>query len=295
MLAVLSARYLIVLNGRRTIDATVNDNGCLITLRKLITVLMFLTVLSPAAFELQSVNTTGIALGSISSLYPGALNPAVLIPEKTMVMRTDYSRLFGISGLDYYQVEISRGFRRGMCAGMTFQNLGNRIYQEKTAGFKIGSDIKNVFSVGITLNVYNVTIIGYEKSTAVGLTAGSLWNLNEEMQVSLVYHNINSPAIYHHSDPLPECFFMGVRYVSKSKVEFFGEIFKDTQFPFSLRLGSVLKPCKFLDLRCGTQFNPDRYSGGFSIYWRKFSLDFAIQQHQVLPYTLYYGIGYGFR
>ena len=263
--------------------------------RKLIIVLILLPLFCPAAFEVQSINTSLIALGSITSLYPGSLNPAFLTQQKSMTMRVDYARLYGLSGLDYYQAQLSWNSQKQQCFGFHFRNFGNTIYQEKTAGISYGQNLKDVLSVGLSVHLYNIAIAGYQSSTAIGLTVGSVCNLNGQMQVALLFQNINSPSIYKCSDSLPECFSLGARYIPLSKIELCGELFKDTEFPFSLRVGTIIKPAKFVDLKFGTQLNPDRYSAGISIYWKKLSMDFAFQHHQILPHTFYYGIGYGFK
>ena len=263
--------------------------------RKLIIVLILLPTFCLAAFEVQSINTSSIALGSITSLYICSLNPAFLTEQKSMVMRVDYARLYGLTGLDYYQAQLGWSSIKQKCFGLYLQNFGNTVYQEKTAGISYGQSLKNILSLGLTVHLYNIAIAGYQSSTTIGLSLGSVWNLSEQMQIGLLFQNINSPSIYKCSDPLPECFSLGARYAPLSKMEVCGELFKDTEFPFSLRVGAIIKPFDFMDLKFGTQINPDRYSGGISIYWKSLSVDFAFQHHQTLPYTLYYGIGCGFK
>ena len=262
--------------------------------RKVIIVLILLQTFCFAAFEVQSINAASIALGSITSLYPGSLNPAFLARPKSLVMRVDYARLFGLTGLDYYQAQLGWSSIKQKCLGLHLKNFGNTVYQEKTIGISYGQNLKDILSLGLSVHVYNIAIAGYQSSTAIGLNFGSVWNLNEQMQIGLLFQNINSPSIYKCSDPLPECFSLGARYAPFSKMELCGELFKDTEFPFSLRVGAIIKPFDFMDLKFGSQLNPDRYSGGISIYWKSLSADFAFQHHQTLPYTLYYGIGFGF-
>lgn len=257
--------------------------------------MLLLLKFCPAAFEVQSINSSLIALGSMTSLYPGSLNPAALVAYKTLYLRADYARLYGLAGLDYYQAQLGWFSPKHKHLGLELRSFGNQIYQEKTAGFSYGLLYREILSLGLSVHFYNIAILGYQNSTAIGLTVGSVCDLSERLQVAVLFQNVNSPSIYKYSDPLPECFSMGIRYQPRTKIELCGEIFKDTEFPFSLRMGTILKPFDFVDLKFGAQFNPDRYSGGFSIYWKKLSLDFAFQHHQVLPYTLYCGIGYGFK
>ena len=263
--------------------------------RKLIIVLILLPIFCLAAFEVQSINSTSIALGTIASLYPGSLNPAFPIKQKSLVMRIDYARLYGLTGLDYYQAELGWSSKEQKSTRLSLRNFGNPVYQEKTLGISYGQSLKNILSLGITIDWYNIAIAGYQSSTTIGMSLGSVWELSEQIQIGILFRNINSPSIYKCADPLPECFSLGVRFTPLVKMEFCGELFKDTEFPFSLRMGTVIKPVDFMDLKFGAQLNPDRYSGGLSLYWKKFSLDFTFQHHQILPYTLYYGIGYGFK
>ncbi|MBN2601982.1 MAG: hypothetical protein JXR87_08315 [Candidatus Marinimicrobia bacterium] len=263
--------------------------------RKLIIALILLPTACLAAFEVQSINTSSIALGSIASLYPGSQNPACLFQQKSLVMRVDYARLYSLAGLDYYQAALGWNSIKRKSVRLSLRNFGNPVYQEKTVGFSYGQSLKNILSLGITVDVYNIAIAGYQSSTTIGLSLGSVWDLSEQMQIGLLLQNINSPSVYKCADPLPECFSLGVRCAPLSKMEFCGELFKDTEFPFSLRMGTKIKPFDLMDLKFGVQLNPDCYSGGLSLYWKKLSLDFTFQQHPILPYTLYYGIGYGFK
>ncbi len=256
--------------------------------------LLLLTVACSAAFEVQIINASTVALGSIASLYPGSLNPACLLQDGDLYLRADYSRLFGLTGLDYYQAKGLWKFHKQRQIGFGIHNFGNQIYQEKTLGIRYGQSVQNVLTLGVALDLYHVMITGCENSTAVGLSFGSVWKLGEKIDAALLLQNVNSPAIYGNYDPLPECFLMGIRYTPLPQVELCGEIFKDTLFPFAMRMGTILRPLQFLDLKFGVQLNPDRYSGGLALHLKGLSIDIAYQHHQVLPYTLYYGIGYGF-
>lgn len=261
---------------------------------KFICLIILMSVTSPAAFEVQTLNASAVALGSIASLYAGSSNPACFLTDETLYLRVDYTRLFGLTGLDYYQAEGLWKFREQRQLGIGFQNFGNRIYQEKTLGICYGYQLKNLLALGLSVQLYNVAITGCQNSTAVGLSLGSVWDLDEDIQVGMLLQNVNSPAIYGHYDPLPECFLLGIRYTPVSKIDLCSELFKDTEFPFSFRMGTIIRPLPFVELKLGAQLNPDRYAGGISFYLKGLRIDVAYQHHQVLPYTLYYGIGYGF-
>jgi hypothetical protein len=255
-------------------------------------ILLFTTCF--AAFEIQSVNTTSIALGNIISLYPGSQNPAALVESVGTFARFDYTRLFGIKDLNYYETRLSRSFRKNIAAGFNFQMFGNSIYQEKTLGIQVAKKYLDIISVGLAAQLYHIMIIGYQNSTAAGITLGICYFLNERLTLATLFQNINNPTIYSKSDPLPQCFTVGIRYKAQPKVEFSGELFKDTEFPFSTRAAVLIKALPFIDVMMGVQHNPDRYSGGLSLHWKKLRVDLALQHHLVLPYTLYCGIGIGF-
>jgi hypothetical protein len=223
-----------------------------------------------AAFELQTVNPSSIALGNVISLYPYSLNPAAQTEAVGKYLRFDYSRIFSIKGLDYYEVQAGWTSIRKRSYGAVLRSFGNPVYQEKTIVFNHARR---------------------DSDGAVGLTIGAKCYISEQMQFAVLFQNVNSPSLYDRSNRLPECFSAGLSYTPLPRIDWCLELFKDTEFPFSTRTGVRIKTLSCLDLMVGAQLNPDRFSGGLTLHWKQFRFDAAFLHHLVLPYTIYCGFG----
>ena len=244
-----------------------------------------------AAFELQTVNPSSIALGNVISLYPYSLNPAAQTENVGKFLRFDYSRIFGIKGLDYYELQAGWTSIGKRSYGAVLRSFGNPIYQEKTIVFNHARRIINVLAAGVSLHFYHIAISGYDSDGTVGLTIGAKCYISEQLQFAVLFQNVNSPSLYDRSSRLPECFSAGLSYTPHPRIDWCMELFKDTEFPFSTRTGVRIKTLPCLDLMVGAQLNPDRFTGGLALHWKQFRFDAALLHHLVLPYTICCGFG----
>jgi hypothetical protein len=259
--------------------------------RNLIAVIFLSITVSYAAFELQTINPCVIARGNVGSLYHYALNPAANTEISGRFIRFDYSRLYGIKGLDYFDVQMGWTSAKQRYAGIGLKSFGNSIYQEKTLEISYARKFTKILSVGIMVNYYHISITGFNESGAFGLTVGTKYYLTDLFKFAILFQNVNSPDIYSDANHLPECLIFGMQATLHPKIEWCAELYKDTEFPFSPRTGLCLKICPTLDIATGVQLNPDRFSCGVSFHWKGLQLDAAFLHHMVLPYTIYCGCG----
>ncbi len=260
--------------------------------RRLLFFLLFSFIKVYAAFEVQALNPSFIARGGIISIHSGSLNPAATLENQGIKFRVDYSNLFGIKGLRCCDFSIGWGSESKRGASFHVNSLGSQIYQENTYGIGYCQSIRNVIALGVIVKYYDLEIAGYDSTGAIGLTFGSKFYLNDFLRMSLLFQNVNAPKICNKSDALPESFTFGIQWIPDSRVEIDVEIFKDTIFPFSTRVGAKVAVFQGLFGLLGVQLNPDRYSGGISFVWNGFQFDAAILHHVVLPYTFYFGCSY---
>lgn len=244
-----------------------------------------------AAFEIQSVNPRLIALGGIVSLLPASPNPAVNPEQAGKYIRFDYSRLYGLKGLDCYEVYCSWTTIRRRAMGLALRSFGNPIYSENTLEVSWAFQYRDYLAVGIAANYFHVDIAGYGMAGTVGLSLGTKYYLSRTLRLAMLFQNINRPAIYSKTEYLPESFSLGLQVMPNRKLEWNVEVFKDTGFPFTPRTGICIRALSLLDIRLGVQLNPDRLSGGFSLNWKGLQCDVAYLHHMVLPATIYIGCG----
>jgi len=244
-----------------------------------------------AAFEIQSINPQLIALGGVVSLVPSSPNPAANTEQVGKLCRFDYSRLYGIKGLDCYEAYCRWTTVRHRALGLALRSFGNSIYSENTLEISWAIQYRDFLAIGIAANYFQIDIAGYGMSGTVGLSVGTKYYLSRTFQLAVLFQNINRPKIYAKPEHLPECFSLGMQLKPYRQLEWNVEVFKDTGFPFTPRTGICIKALSFLDIRLGVQLNPDRLSGGFSLYWKGLQCDVAYLHHMVLPATIYVGCG----
>jgi hypothetical protein len=244
-----------------------------------------------AAFEIQSVNPQLIAMGGVVSLLPLSPNPAANTERIGKSIRFDYSRLYGIKGLDCYEASCSWTTMRHRALGLAARSFGNPIYSENTLEFSWAIQYRDYLAIGVAANYFHIDIAGYGMSGTLGLSLGTKYYLSRTLRLAILLQNINRPKIYSKIEDLPESFSLGIQIMPYRQLEWDVEVFKDTEFPFTPRTGVCIKALSFLDLRLGVQMNPDRLAGGFSLYWKGLQCDVAYLHHMVLPGTLYVGCG----
>ena len=244
-----------------------------------------------AAFEIQSINPQLIALGGIVSLLPSSPNPAANTEQVGRLIRFDYSRLYGIKGLDCYEAYCSWTMIRHRALGLVLRSFGNSIYSENTLELSWAIQYRDYLAIGVAANYFQIDIANYGMSGTIGLSFGTKYYLSRTIQLAVLFQNVNQPKIYSKIEHLPECFSLGMQLKPHRQLEWDVEVFKDTGFPFTPRTGICIKTLPFLDIRLGVQLNPDRLAGGFSFYWKGLRCDAAYLHHMVLPGTIYVGCG----
>jgi len=84
-------------------------------------------------------------------------------------------------------------------------------------------------------------------------------------------------------------FSTGFHWTVYEKIRLMGEIYKDTEFPFVTRVGTVVKMIDHIHAMAGIQLKPDRYSYGLSCSWRCLQISATYRSHFELPHTIYFG------
>lgn len=243
-----------------------------------------------AAFEIQTVDPFLIAMGGVVSIHPMSLNPANIIEEKGANFRISFSNLYGIKGLKRWEFNAGFGGKRHG-ASLMVHSLGNSIYQELSIGVRYCEFIRDVILLGGSIQYYSLGISGYGNAGTIGLSIGSKLYLSSDFRMALLFQNVNGPRISEEKDSLPQSFALGIQWLPNQRVEINGELFKETIFPFSTRVGMSIKIINGIRCLLGVQLNPDRFSGGVSCRWNHFQFDVAVLHHMQLPYTIFFGCG----
>lgn len=248
-----------------------------------------------SAFEIQTIRPVLMGRGGIVSLHPDGLNPAALGERSSIAMGFDYSNLFGLKDLQSWDADISWTNRsQKHAARADLRSFGNEIYQEKVYGVQYGYRFRTFMNVGAGLNYYHVTATGYGGTGSIGLTCGAKFYPNDSFRIALLFINVNNPKLSGSKEMLPQVFAVGAQYFLESRLEVNAELFKDTLYPFSTRLGLRVRLFPGLNGFLGLQTNPERLSGGAELEIRRIKFEMAFQNHVALPLTFSFGCGFQF-
>ncbi len=239
-----------------------------------------------AAFEIQTIQPDLIALGGIVSIHPNGLNPSAINEKGGFRFDATYSNLFGLKDLQSWNGNVAWADVSGTNAyQLGIGAFGGVVYQEKTLQASFGRTVREFLKVGVAGDYYLLSATGYKNTSSFGLTAGAKFYPTDDWRLSVLYININQPKLSVSKEKLPQAFAVGCQYFLERRLEVDAELFKDTLFPFSFRIGTKVNLWRGLNGLIGFQSNPDRFSGGLNLTFGKFRFDVSSQQHVSLPRT----------
>ena len=132
---------------------------------------------------------------------------------------------------------------------------------------------------------------GYGSAGALGVDFGLMAEIATVLQFGVRATNINQPA-YGSSgngngngapgEYLPRELAAGLTYSASEALKISAELVKDVKFPLSFRSGVQIGLVQALHLRGGFTTRPGTWSTGLGYAFSRFSVNIAMQQHEVL-------------
>lgn len=168
----------------------------------------------------------------------------------------------GTFGFDAYrEVHLNVGVARGLALGTT-----RRLH------------------VGLNARYYHTSISEYGSAGALGLNAGVLVNVLYTLDFGVHATNLNAPALVS-DEALPQTLSAGLSYRPENRLRIVADVFKDLDFPLSLRGGIELHPVPVLALRAGVATAPVRFTAGAGVVVDRLRADVAAEQHPDLGWS----------
>ncbi len=258
-------------------------------LKRILLIFLVLIAAVYPAFEVQVVRPSLIARGNIGSLHPGSLNPAANIEREGYYFGVNYSNLFGLKSLQLWNFDFSWSKNRKTAYSLYISSFGNNIYQENTYNLGYSRLFKDKISVAMKVSFYDLVIVGFDRTGALGLSFGAKFYLTGNLNATLLFQNINHPKIIEKHESLPETFSSAIQWQPTQQIEVNLEIFKDSIFPFVTRTGIKADFLKYFYIMMGAEFNPDCGTGGLGVLWKTIDIEAAIRRHDNLPDSFYFG------
>jgi len=139
------------------------------------------------------------------------------------------------------------------------------------------------FHYGIVLNYQSVSFGGgYSSASAIGINVGFAADIFENLSLGARATNVNQPVFRGSDESLPRDLSIGFNYrINQSLVTAF-DVVKDVQFPVSVRFGIEAEILQEFYGRAGLTTDPVTYSAGFGYSPSVWSVNVAVQRHELL-------------
>ena len=231
------------------------------------------------------------ALGNSITADPEAIgvhaNPASLASAASPTTLFYARQAFGLSALRYGAGFFGVPFQWGsVSAGAS--SFGNREYREVhgsvgyARGFQFGTS--RGVRAGIRLRYYHTSIKGYGSASGLAVNVGIGLTILPALRLGVRATNLNGTSLTK-GEPIPRTLAVGAQYRAIEEVSVTVDVFKDLQFPLTVRGGIEYRPVDPLFLRAGVSTAPVRFSGGAGIHLGPIQASVAAEQHQELGWS----------
>lgn len=258
--------------------------------------LLCVTVCSAhAAFEPHVIDVRASAMGGTGCATNGTcwgalLNPAGLSGVAEPVIGFSYSPSpFGLTELR----------RSAFCLALPLPwcttsleavRYGFDLYRELTVALGFAIPIGGTLCAGFTCTVNHLFVSGYGSTSALGLNAGFLWSLTQDVQLGAAAMNFNGPTLGATGEKLPQSMLVGVRCTPVAGGLIQCDINMDIRFPAELRIGFEYEILGALAFRAGVSGEPSTIAVGAGVHISAFSADYSLSRHEVLGFTHQIGL-----
>ena len=253
-----------------------------------IAVFFFLLIqVLPVTQAQVGIGARGIALGNATTAlenYEWAIygNPALLSSTQKSIGFYGL-RYYGLAEITDISATLSVPTNWGVAA-LAFHRYGGDIYSET----RIRVGYKNEwerFNMGLLVNYNHLSFGGdYGSGGALTVDVGIAAQLSENLWLGAKSVNITQ-SVYQfqgYDEGLYQDLSIGMSYHLAEKALFSVDLVKDVRFPVSWRGGVEIEIVEALVGRVGVSTEPITYSYGLGYAREAWSINLAVQQHEVL-------------
>lgn len=171
--------------------------------------------------------------------------------------------------------------------GATVGYTGDANYNTTRAGLAYALKLGKRFAAGVQLD-YIGTSLGdaYGKRSNITFDAGVLLQISDHLTFGA--HTFNPMHVKlsdFNNESIPTTLNAGFGFTFSDKLLLTAEACKNSEFPLEFRSGVEYKLAKIAYARIGLTTNPARYTFGFGLGLKKFTLDFSSSVHSQLGYS----------
>jgi len=261
-------------------------------MRKLLIVTLFIisSELSFAQFENTDIGARAIGLnGAFTSQSDNSLaifyNPSGLGQMKYREVSVFYCPSpFGVSEIATAALTYAEPLKFGTL-GIGLKTYGFELYRETSISLSYGNDFRGKIFYGLNANFYNLNIQNYNSASAFGADLGAMAYISDFLKWGFYAKNFTGTKIGESEEKLAQVYRTGFTVQPRNDLNFVLEVEKDVRYPLSFRGGMEYFINEYVDIRAGVGTEPTSFSGGITINYNIFQLDYAIYNYCDLGIT----------
>jgi len=257
--------------------------------------LMLTRVYSAFDYPAISAHNAGLANSNLAStIVPDGflLNPALSVNAISFYAGLNYFQLFNLKELTYSSGQAALPLK-GFYFGLGIQTFGETLYRENKITLNSSKKlIDQKLAIGLSVNIYNISVQNYNNINTWGLDLGFRFSLSENWHVAGVVENINQPKLNGYAEELPNRVQFGFEYRVASQLYSNVSIQKDAWFDPAVLVGVEYSLTNSLGILSGFSSAANLPSGGINLNILNINISYSIQHHFELGPTHFIGIAY---
>lgn len=171
-----------------------------------------------------------------------------------------------------------------------FSIYGFDLYKETKIGLSYSRKIVDKFSLGITSFYQHISIKNYGSKGYLSFNLGGIAEITKPFRLGFLLENLTRTKVADEENSIPVVFSGGIGYKAIEDLSVYMAVRKELNYNASVRMGVEYLLTKFLQLRIGASNEPNIYSGGFSIIYDIFQIEYAISSHPDLDLSHQFGV-----
>ncbi len=169
--------------------------------------------------------------------------------------------------------------------GLGVRSFGFDLYRETNIILSYGNDFREKIFYGINLNFYSLNIQNYNSASTFGADIGAMAYITDFLKWGFFAKNFSGSKIGESEEKLAQVYRTGFTFQPRNDFNLILEVEKDVRYPLSFRSGLEYSVNDFIDLRAGVGTKPTSFSGGISVNYNLFQIEYAIYNYQNLGIT----------
>jgi len=251
-----------------------------------ITLSIYATGTLSASFEHLTQPPLNVGLGlsyyNIFSNPAGSfMDPASSANQNNLQVSILSGQKFNLRQLTHHSVAAAFPIKgNGMAIGL--RSFGTKQYRESIFSMGYGHKIKNRMSIGISTNLYALSIPGYGAAQSLGTSLSWHIQVTNQIKWGTILHNINGPTIGQSNDALPQLIISTIVFQPIRPVTVLLEWEQDTDYSSQIKSGFSIQPKPWLQIQTGYISNTGQMTGAIGLKFYSININYALANHPEL-------------